>query len=567
MVKHLCIYLFSFSTVFPFVLLLCSTDSCAQIYTQERRFFAKRYTLYGSLELNYDRSWVEGGEPTTTFTQGYNLGLRGFVIDPRLVTFDVSGIFTKVSIRPGDGYSLMGRNLNVILFEKLPPRLLRAWGFIPNPIILRYSHYSNTYDYTNYGITLRHAMPEEVKARRQQERPGSPIIFPTTFFDFDRYEYKSADFNTVTNAYSLRSFLTGKTYDYRFLFENVDQTGTTEYKRTTVEFQPNYRFYDEGTRRLFDIFNIVRWDKIDDRKTIDVRSLQRWYKPFGRDSLQVTGSIVYSGILSGEKAENYNASVTADYTKVFSPVVSNIASVSVGYGKIDDRNTHSGRAGDSVTVEISRIFRGKSSAFIGINQNGMEYGLDAYLYTKTRINASLGYTFASLFPDDGKTVAHRIILDASGPMFNNVSFTTNLQYLIRDVSQADNPFSERSILYSANIFWYVARTSVSLGGTYASTRQRNGASSEGKITSVQGTVSRLLTKRTFLNIYSTWTKDSSADNTVFEFRPRLSWNTRQTFIDVEYDYRRTSTGGLPAVNDHRIFVRFVRRFSRDFFFR
>jgi hypothetical protein len=146
-----CAIVFSRFFLFPLIV-LCSVlfqpdDAFSQAYDREQLLYARRFTLYGYLELVYDRRWSEGGgdfaggaqgEAITAFTQTYNLGLRGFVVDPRLAAFDVSGVFTDTSIHPrdigGEGFRLIGENVNLILLQKLPPRLLSSWKYIPHPI-------------------------------------------------------------------------------------------------------------------------------------------------------------------------------------------------------------------------------------------------------------------------------------------------------------------------------------------------------------------------------------------------------------------------------------------------
>jgi hypothetical protein len=574
---------FLFPLVFLCWLLFQTDDAFSQAFDREQILFARRLTLYGYVEIAYDRRWSEGGgfqgvsqgEAITAFTQTYNLGLRGFIIDPRLVAFDVLGIFTDTSINPSDigggGFRLTGENVNLILLQKLPPRLLSSWKYIPHPITLRFLHYStsgsNEYDQTQYGITLRHAMPEEIKYQRQQEKPGTRVVFPVTYFDYDRYDFKSADFNTKTNVYSLRSFLTGETYDYSVSYEHIDQTGTTEYTQDTLIFQPNYRFYNEATRRLLDITNVFRYQKIDERKDLELRSLQRWYKPIGPDTLQITGNLGYLKISPSDISASYIATVNANYTKVFSPRLTMIPFIQLNYGELNDRTISGGQVGNQVTGEISRYLRGTGNVFVGMNQNGAEYGIDGYVSTKTRVAATVGYAYSTLFPDDGKTVTNRFYINASGPIVSTLGFNTNGQYVIQDVSRSERPFNQTALLYSANLFWQFYQTALSLGGSYGWTKQTNGTTSEGSLTSVTATASSMLIRRLFLNFYGTWTKDTSSDQTQLDLRPKLSWTMGKTLLEVEYDYLKTTRSSAADTTDHRIFARFQRNFMRDFYLR
>jgi len=537
-------------------------DSSAQ---REAFIGRKSYVLYGSAELAYERRWLrEGDDALSTFTQNYNLGLRGSLIDPRLINFDVSGILTDSSRNTGeDDYTLKGVNLNLNLLERIPPKLRGAWRFIPNPISLRYSHYSNDYESTNYGVSLAYSLEKLRPVKKENGKNGAPIPLPTLLFDYDRYDYGQGNYNIVTDTYSLRSSITGKHYDYRFLYENWEQKGATEYKRSALELQPNYRFYNKETKRSLNVTNLLRMTETNDIKNLDLRSNVSWLKPIGKDSLSFSGGAGYSSALNGEKTESYDASVSGAYTKAFSPRLTDTVSLSMGVGQSNDRNTHSERLSNAIGWDISRLFRGSGSVFLGNTQDGRDFGFGASLSTKTRITITTDYSFESIHPENGETLRHTFNLGASGPIRRNLTFNTALRYKIEDVSSPVDPYSENSLYGTANLSWQLRKTSLSLGGNYTLTEKENGQTVETKNTSIYGSLSRLLTRRTFLNVYSSWTMDSDGKETL-EIKPRLSWARGLTSVAIEYDYRSVKEPAGAASGEQRIFVRAVRRFGGRF---
>jgi hypothetical protein len=581
--------------LFPLFFLLSARESSADSYRDRYNTLVRRYTLYGAVGLSYERDWGDNRGATHLFTQSYSLGFRGFVVDPRLVYFDVAGTFSKSTGNEGQHFSLLGQSLNVTFLQVLPHKWWKYWYVIPNPINVRFLHYSDSVDYTQYGITLRLAKPSELRAlesieeseaanaqsqaqaemenneispnmEKKKKSGGAGFPFPITYFDYDHYDTGSSGSKTVSDYYSLRSQLLGKVYDYQLLVEHMDQRGDAKLTRTTVEFQPNYMFYDQDTRKLLEIQNLFRYQKIDELKTFEVHSRVNLNKPMGADSLFAQGAVDYSHTSApGVATTTYDASTTATYQKVVSPRLTYSPFVSVGFFKGDDAEgtgttTHFERAGSGVEYDISKIFRNTSNAFVGTTDNGFEYGAETVFSTKTRISTALGYAFSSLFPEEGRTMTHRLSFSASGPIVSTLSFNTYAYFTKRDVSHTDNAFSDETILYSANLYWFWGRTSASLGGNYSQVTTRNGDKERSYASGIQATLSRVLTRRTFLTVYSLWTQDS-LKNKSLEVRPRLRWSTRQTSVEAEYAYRRFSILGSPETTEHRFWISFIRYFS------
>jgi hypothetical protein len=602
-----------------FLLSLFSGTAAAESYWRGYQNLQKNYNLYGTIGLTYQREWMTGEKATTTFTQSYDLGLRGYIWDPRLVYFDVSGYFTRSSNDPGENFTILGQNVRLTLLQQLPQKWQSKWMYIPNPIVLRFSHYSNSADYTNFGISLVYRKPTELLVHEQQVQQqqqksqggnrgnrgnsennedlngdydlnaGGPastntnnnaqlakpksflgLKFPTTYFDYDYYTTKTDGESTTTHLYSLRSFMQGEVYDYRFTFEHEDTSGSVYgLKRTLLQLEPNYHFRDPKTQRTLDILNTLRYQSIDEQKTYEVHSRANLYQPFGNDLLAGSGSLDYVRTSNnGETNDSFNASTTVSYNRVVSPRLSYQPFVTLLYGTGnndagDNTYTHAERVGSSVAADLSSVFRNNSSVFIGNASSGFEYGAETVFSTKTRVSASLGYSYSNLAPENGRLSTHRVFLNASAPIVTNISFNSYADYTRTDNSDPANASVQDTLRGGANINLYFYRTSVTLGGSYAKVKSRNGTESQTDVTTLSATLSRVIARNAMFSFYGLWIRDSLKNKTL-ELTPRLSWFLRQTALEVEYKYRRFSLLGAADTTDHRLTISLTRAFSRNF---
>ncbi len=600
------------SSILVGVLVLFFADlSSAQLYNEMDLRLQKTFTFYGSLQLTYDRRWFEGGQQgpaQTEFIKSLDLGVLGFIVDPRLVNFDVSGLLARVSRKNlGDSYTLTGVRLDLILLESLPRQWLGSWMFIPNPIMLRFSRLDDTYSIMNYGITLMHRMPEEVKLAQRGGNNGSGngggnngngnngkgwgIPFPLTIFDYDHYDYKDNwGLKTTSNLYSLRSSITGDVYDYRFLLEKEDRSGNPnpDYNRYTAELQPNYRFFDPRTKSAWDIFNLLRYDKINDTKNYQGHSYLFYRRPMGdsgKDLLTVTGNLnLMKTSADGAATSTYDFVGRTQYDRRLSARLLLAPFAEIGYLRESEQDTgekepvHYEHVGTRVEADLSRIFRNTSEVFVGTGQHGLEYGVNTMFATKTRISAAAGYSISRTSLPEGSLSLQQIVLRASGPIAGNLSFDSWAFYTMQDASEhgdslfesnffegahAVPPSSENSLHASANLYWFFKNTSVSAGGSWMQSTTRDGLAEKTTTTALQASLSQVLMRQTLLTVFSSWIRDSQKNET-FEVLPRLSWTKGRTSVNVDYDYRSTSTLGAPSIAEHRLFIRLVRSFSHAF---
>jgi hypothetical protein len=585
--RGFCFIVFVSSFFFGVFSFFFADSSSASYYREMGLRMQRRFTLVGSLELTYERQWFGGMSQAahTEFTESLNFGVYGFAVDPRLVNFKVSGILSSSQYSPGGSSSFRDVSINVMLLQTIPWRWLRYWEFIPSPIMLRYNRYWDTDSLTNYGVSLTFKKPQGLR--------GYPF-FPRTVFDYDHYDFTSATgTNSTSNFYSLRSSLQGKTYNYTFLAEKLDGGVNS---RDTVQLEPDYRFYDPKTGRVWDILNSLKYERINNTKSYQGQSQVSYSRPMGdsgRDLLLVGGNLNFLKFTGdGTSTSTYYASATATYQMSPSPGLFVAPYAAMGYSLQQSSDTgqetgHFERAGSTIGVELSRIFRNDSAVFMGNNQSGLVYGVSTMFSTKTRIRTSAQYSLSTTSFPDGNSSSQRFVLRASGPLRGRLSFDSLASYTMQDSSRTwvngtGSPSLEYycdgltctgyvpkyassgdSLTAAANLYWSFGVTSVSAGGACSRTKTKDGVTETVTTSMLQASLSRPVARRTFFNVVSLWTSDSRKNETI-EVRPRLVWSRGRTSVNVDYDYRRTSTLGAPTVAAHRLFVRFVRYFSRGF---
>ncbi len=557
-VRRYVLFIFSF-IAFNIICLFFSDNSFAQY----RRPSPKPYTLYGHIQLTYEKKWSDDYD-LSEFEHDYNLGIKGFIIDPRLIRYEISGDFTQaLASGEGEDTTITGKKLNVTFLDTLPKKWERNWMFIPNPITLSYSDYSGKYESTNYGISFRYSKPLVPKPRRPgrvvvEDRPLIPV--PTTYFDYDRYEFRSGQYNTVIDIFNLRSTISGKIYNYTLSYKKQNASGIIDTKTDVIEFRPNYRFFDPKGKGLIDISNSIKHETIDERKSITLRSGINWTRRIDKDVLRLFGRYYYYNTTEeDEKTLRRTALASASYTKEFSQRMRNSISFIAESDKDDERDNYLARFSDTFTFDLSRAFRGSASLLIGQNQDGLEYGANFSLSTRTRLNATTAYFFAFTPMSEGDVSSHMFSVVASGPIVSNISFTADARYLIRDVTGIENPYSTDSITSNANLFYRLRKMTVSLGGGYSQNIEKNSETTRYHNFNLHSNLSWLLRRNLFLNVFSSWNRDSD-DKTAFNMKPRLSYRRGLFSVEAEYDYRRTSQAGVDATADHRLFMRLIRRF-------
>lgn len=589
--------------------------------------FSRRYSLYGEAEAAYQRSWSQGGAVTDDFSQRLLLGNRGFVADPNLVTYDLTGTVTHDAGQGTADATVTGESLGVTLLHSLPDSWKKNDVYIPHPIWLRFSHEDgSSFESTSYGLSFMHSATRKQrflvieKAPKSEGEPDQKdsdlyddgpsrtakivekerlIPIPRTFFDYDHYGMQNQGGPPTTDdILSLRSTLKGDIYDYQFLFENQNRTGSVNLRKDVFQLEPNYRFYDAKTKRSINIHNFLRYEVLNQSKSTELDSNIGWSRPIGKDSLAFSGSVGYTNrsTSAGQSVATYLTAASGSYSHTLSSRLTNGTQLSANFSRTGAADSHYVRLSDSVSADLSRLFAGAVSAFGGTGTQGVEYGANAYISTKTRIQTSLTYSYSlstSLAPvssnltqqtqtdlpqqtssslpqefSNEKISVQTISLRAMGPLLYNLSFQANADTTLAtaEVQLAGRTASEQINTVVANLFWRLPRTSITFGGNYTQLKKVDTVASETSSTSLFSTLTRTLSNRMLFNLYNSWRTTVSTgqgSSTTFEARPSLRWTRGLTSVYTEYSYSRSMGAGSTGT-ENRFFVRLARKFSAIF---
>lgn len=425
------------------------------------------------------------------------------------------------------------------------------------------------------------------------EKDGIP--FPVTFFDYDHYDQKSSGSRTVNDLVSLRSALTGKTYEYRLLFEKQNEGGSVQLQRTLLQLEPIYHFNNEETRRQIEVRNVAKYEDYNGDQNVNLGNTSTLSKPLGKDLLLLSSQTEYSGTSGARLSETrYDGQVSANYQKFLAQRMNNSTTVTASFKKdssvdksalIDqDKNFdyHSERITDTVTADLSQLYNGLATAYLGNGVQGIEYGASATVTSKTRISTFATYSYdlaVSQAPvttisaqpttpplySNEKVSKHDVTIGATGPLLNNLAFQTRAEFVLRE-PVTGYARSEQDELLSGNLLWRLPRTSLAVGGNYNQIKKEG--SPDASSATIFANLTRVMPMRMLFNLYSTWTKTDdgipfNGAPTRLEIRPSLRWTRGLTTLDTEYSYTRSTSGGESSV-DQRFFARLVRKFSALF---
>lgn len=302
-----------------------------------------RYVLYGVASLEYEKDWVFNSDFSNEhFTQNYQLGITGPVIDPRLITFDINGTLTDSSGDVDSEIKGFNATLRLLNFGFIKSGRYDYLNYLPRPIVLRYSRYDgDNFKNTSYGISTSYYLPFNIKlfgngelisfrsifaqpqrmkfnqqvgqndrdnangnangntgnangntngnAKDNQQQvqqvkkvpyEGINIPFPVINFDFDRNIYTSGEDKTISTSYDTRMRFGGRKYDYTVgYFVNLNEDSRYLYDRKQENFTIDTR--NELHSWIFE--NNFRQEKIKEMSEINSISLNsrlsRYFQP------------------------------------------------------------------------------------------------------------------------------------------------------------------------------------------------------------------------------------------------------------------------------------------------
>lgn len=595
-------------------LFICASSPNAAI-----RYLPKRYTFRGEIGLTYEKKWTEQRDTDSDserFTHKYGLGLSGFVIDPRLMTFDIDTAFSQEKYRPGDDSDSYGFDTSLSMLNK--PARRGFFSHFPRPIELTFSTYeTGNSRSSSYGISLGYDLFEKVRIHRQfqqqqqqqqfrrqqqimqqnrennnsQQSQGSgqgqintkmkkkifPLLLPIMYADYNNYSYSSVDSSRSIEVDSefLDIRLVDRNYKTDFQSEYIYKKteGVTKSESHYLITEANYRNYLKEKKERIESFNRLDLRDIDTRKALELSSRNTWSKSLGKnlkDKLAISGGGSYFNSNDLATPENYKLVARSEYTKNFIKMW-NRSSADLNYGDSGVDEIYFARFSNETNYDLSKRHSLNGRLSVGRNELGELYGAGAGIWVQTFIRIMPRYDFTRVAASEGKTTNNDFSLDLDGRIAKNLTFNSRNFYIIREVS-GSAPFKEKALNLRADFFWTLSFMNINLGATRVETKKNErdarisgsglGVVSTGEevdleVTSIYANLSTPLSRSAFLNFRASYTEDREKET--FEINPIITWHRRRISLTAEYEFRKIS--GETDRTDHRIYMRLTRSFA------
>ncbi len=453
------------------ILLLMVTFIMPTTIYARRVSLPTKYVLYGVASLEYEKEWVSDSNISEDyFTQNYQLGITGPIIDPRLVTFDINGTFTDRSSDINSSLKGFNATLRLLNFGLVKKERYNYLNYLPRPVVLRYSRYDGSnFESTSYGISTGYylpfninlfggnrllsfrsifAQPQRLKFNQQinssqnenangnangnananngQQQSqqikkipyeGINIPFPVINFDFDRNIYKSEDYKTVTTVYDTRMRFGSKKYEYTLgYFFSLNEDSRNPYDRE----QNVFTIDTKNKLSAWVLENRFRKEKTAEINTFNSHSLDtRLYRYFQKDldtsySLSFGGGYRQTEGYTGN-SESKNIGAGGTMSKKLSPYLRSNTGLFINYQETS--NNSSDNRDSTYNLNISETlnysgFRGilfTGSLNGGYSDEVVPYGASlGFITTKwRRLNLSGHYQYDAFKDKDNDTYTQK----------------------------------------------------------------------------------------------------------------------------------------------------------------
>lgn len=555
-------------------------------------FYDRDFTLNGNVTLSYETSWGSKSEPTNRFTHSLDLGLNGFVIDPRLMTFTVGGIFAQSMASNKDTYTIEGFS-TVVRFLNERPRL-GILRFFPQPIELRYAYSTDSmYQSQRYGISMQYR-PEKKKSpyvqdftvRNNNQNTGNDnqnkgqrekyLLFPLTslphfFFDYNRYERSSEKYSNTYDRLSLRAVAHSKHAEY-FAEYRYDKNSDSNFSSKTqyLELRTNLSYYWKETSSRLESYNTFFVQDTGQEKTVSFYDHTSWVKNFGinlRDSFMVNGGGRY---FARDNKADYALNLDAGYNKFFSERFINHTAAGVSYTGTENDTLVAETVSNSFQYNLSRGITFTNGVRVGRGHEGAFYDFSIGLQVRSIISINPGYAFAYSELEGTRRTSHSFSLNLSGPLLRGMTFYSQNYYIITDDSSVTAPFKEKRLSLTANALWRISRYNISLGASYLDTTVggldqgiAHGGGVKTTFTTISANVSTYLSRRLALNVNAYYQKMNRGPYRAF-ISPLLNWQWRRVTLIAQYTMNINGN----SQTDHRLSLRVTRQLDgslRPFF--
>ena len=571
------------------------------------RYLPKRYVLRGDLSLTYEKKWVEQTDTdaeSERFTHNYNLGLSGFVVDPRLMTFDIDGTFSEEKNFPGDTLNSYGVNTALNILNK--PARRGFFSHFPQPIVVTLGYLdTGATNLSNYGISFGYDAFERMRIHRQfqqqqqqqqfrrqqqimqqvnennaQQNQGVvqgqnnakiksrilPLPLPVMYFDYNNYRHKfnghSSSFNTDSEFMNIRLVDRSDKMEYhvQYSYDRTEGATVTESQRINTEM--NYRDYWAEKKERLESYNSLDLSDDDDRRSLKLSSNTLWEKQLGKeDTLNISGGGSYFTSDNEDSAENYELTARSEYTKNFVKILNRL-NADLKYGDSGTDEIYLLSLSNDTNYDHSRRLSLNLRENIGRNELGESYGAGVGLQVWTGISISPRYDFHRSAASEGKTITHHFDLDMAGRILRDLTFNSRNALKFEEV-RGSSPSKEKILDLRLDFFWALQLMDINFGASRVETKTSEVVDSGSEqvdimLTSVYSNLSVPLKRNMHLTLNSSYTSDRRVKT--FVFNPIFAWYLRQITFNAEYELIKPF--GVNEAVDHRVYFRLTRSFAK-----
>lgn len=590
-------------------------------YSSAKSYYANVFHLTGEIDLVYENQWsTSPGADRQKYNSSLRLGLDGFIIDRRLISFDLTSSFSKDMSYPGDTIDGRSYAVRLGLLNEKPRGFL---GNFPQPIDLKYSNFmmGDAREQT-YGVSFIYKPTENplfsgfIKEREKEKRmkmlireskkkkkeedeedeseeeepdqkkkadgasagEQSPaakpsetrnsISFPTFIFDYDNYKYELVNsVKTDSDRYDMRATSWSKNVDLQAEYSYNKFNGLVDKKYQTLDLNAYHHYYDDKAYTRLDAQSSAELTDDNSLRSLDLSNLTTWQKRLGKDRIQLQGKGDY---FKSDFRENYDIGATGGYRKVLSEKLWDEVTLHFDQGRTEIRSIHDASAGNNLNYLLSKIFTVTNDVLVGQTELGSHFAAALGLEANIRpVTVWTKYDFSSTALDEGRTNSHRFEMSVKGRLSRKLNFSSRNVYHISEVD-GRQPYKEHGYDLRGDLFWNISMFSINVGASdvekHKSAFESAGVAGTGISDPVDvwtralySNVSVFLSRSMFLTLSSTYTKDSSGLSSTF-VSSILSWNVRRVILTAEYDM--TTLSGLLSKTNHRVFIRLSRSFDR-----
>jgi len=554
----------------------------------EAQYYSK-YKLKGDITLTYERWWSsdENISKREDFMHSYTLGVESFIIDPRLVSYEVEGLFTQEIKRQEENTTTntYGISTRVSLINR--PIFRGFWKNMPQPIELRFLYFkSNEYKTYNLGLSLTYRALERKKFHLQQQQqfqqrkkrsqqnqdqgqgePEEEVIkkipfLPVFFLDYDHYNYTSSSTKTDSDRLNIRAEERRENSEYRAEYNYSRFGGETKFKTQYLDVEANYFFYEKVANKKLEIYNRLYLTDYNDSKSLNLTNRTVWFKNLGssmKDNLGISGGGSY---YKSEDNQNYNLNATITLNSYsFGDSLRNTSIVNGLFGQNDNETVYNIGVLNDMSYNLSRIFVLNGRAGVGQNELGTNFLIGAGFSTRTAFYIAPDYTFTSTATSEGRNNSHTFTLNMGTRILRNLNFISTNTYKITSVG-GDEPYNEDTLSLRGDLYWYISRLSINVGASHQVFKKKNGEKVDNGTTAIYSNISTFLTRRMFFNMRTIYETSKNGEKSLTIF-PSVSWYIRLVTISAEYEMKKISGGLLGNRTDHRLYFRLTRIFRKN----